>query len=437
MNKNIMVNAFISQNNIKIIATGKLNDRIINIHEESISRNSKNNDVENRIKIKNSIKNIIDTIEEKISQKIKSIDIIFDDCMKSSKMFNFSTRIIEEKIECKDKKFLNIEDYELIVKKSKTNSKLNSTDEILISVTPFKFFYIENDELLEKESNLFPFNKKVKKLRMLFTNRYIDKKNYQKTIDLFDKLNNVKIKNVVLESQIAIYDDSFINKDLSKNNQVNYTLSIQKHQTMLITSVNNIVIKTDTLNYCFSDLIEKIAMDFDISNYEAKKLIECYGDLDNNNNNKNIYFSHSIKKDISKCIKQVNISDVIKSFLKSICMQANSIIMNSKLRSDNLQNKKIELNIIGYLSKISNMKQYCLKYFNNEIIKVNMIENDESIYKWNKIYMYSKKLWAYMNVLNHLKSDNFYYSFNYNNNYSRRHLLTEVSSKRNSNVLLA
>ena len=41
-----------------------------------------------------------------------------------------------------------------------------------------------------------------------------------------------------------------------------------------ITSINNIVIKTDTLNYCFSDLIEKISMDFDISHYEAKKLIE-------------------------------------------------------------------------------------------------------------------------------------------------------------------
>lgn len=434
MNKNVVVNAFISQNNIKIIATAKLNNHIINIHEESIS---KNNNFENRNEIKNSIKNIIDTIEGKISQKIKSINIIFDDFMKSSKFLNFSTRIIEEKIECNEKKFLNSEDYELIVKKSKNNSALNSNDEILISVTPFKFFYIESGELLEKESNLFPFNKKIKKLKILFSNRYMDKKNYQKIMDLFDKLNNVKIKNVVLESQIAIYDDSFINKDLNKNNQLSFALSIQKHQTKLITSINNIVIKTDTLNYCFSDLIEKISMDFDISHYEAKKLIECYGDLDNNNNDKNIYFSHSIKKDISKCIKQINISDVIKSFLKSICKQANAIIMDSKLKGNKMVNDKIELNIIGYLSKISNMKQYCLKYFNNEIIKVNMVENDESIYKWNKIYMYSKKFWVYTSILNHLKSDNFYYSINYNNNYSKRHLLTEASSKRHSNVLLA
>ena len=322
------------------------------------------------------------------------------------------------------------------MKKSKNNSSLNSNDEILISVTPFKFFYIESGELLEKESNIFQFNKKIKKLKILFSNRYMDKKNYQKIMDLFDKLNNVKIKNVVLESQIAIYDDSFINKDLNKNNQLSFALSIQKHQTKLITSINNIVIKTDTLNYCFSDLIEKISMDFDISHYEAKKLIECYGDLDNNNNDKNIYFSHSIKKDISKCIKQINISDVIKSFLKSICKQANAIIMDSKLKGNKVLNDKIELNIIGYLSKISNMKQYCLKYFNNEIIKVNMVENDESIYKWNKIYMYSKKFWVYTSILNHLKSDNFYYSINYNNNYSKRHLLTEASSKRHSNVLL-
>ena len=165
MNKNVVVNAFISQNNIKIIATAKLNNHIINIHEESIS---KNNNFENRNEIKNSIKNIIDTIEGKISQKIKSIDIIFDDFMKSSKFLNFSTRIIEEKIECNEKKFLNSEDYELIVKKSKNNSSLNSNDEILISVTPFKFFYIESGELLEKESNLFPFNKKIKKLKAFF-----------------------------------------------------------------------------------------------------------------------------------------------------------------------------------------------------------------------------------------------------------------------------
>ena len=70
MNKNVVVNAFISQNNIKIIATAKLNNHIINIHEESIS---KNNNFENRNEIKNSIKNIIDTIEGKISQKIKSM----------------------------------------------------------------------------------------------------------------------------------------------------------------------------------------------------------------------------------------------------------------------------------------------------------------------------------------------------------------------------
>ena len=75
--------------------------------------------------------------------------------MKSSKFLNFSTRIIEEKIECNEKKFLNSEDYELIVKKSKNNSSLNSNDEILISVTPFKFFYIESGELLEKESCFF------------------------------------------------------------------------------------------------------------------------------------------------------------------------------------------------------------------------------------------------------------------------------------------
>ncbi len=433
MNKNVVVNAFISQNNIKIIATAKLNNHIINIHEESIS---KNNNFENRNEIKNSIKNIIDTIEEKISQKIKSIDIIFDDFMKSSKFLNFSTKIIEEKIECNENKFLNVEDYELIVKKSKNSSPLNSNDEILISVTPFKFFYIESNELLEKESNIFPFNKKIRKLKILFSNRYMDKKSYQKTADLFDKLTNVKIKNVVLESQIAIYDDSFINKDLNKNNQLNFTLSIQNYQTKLITSINNIVIKTDKLDYSFFNLIEKIAMDFDISHYEAKKLIECYGDLDNNNNDKNIYFSHSIKKDVSKCIKQINISDIIKSFLKSICMQANTIIMDSKLKGNNVQNKKIELNIIGYLTKTSNIKQYCLKYFDDNVIKVNMIENDESIYKWNKIYMYSKKFWIYTSILNHLKSDNLYYSINYNN-YSRRHLLTDVSSKRNSNVLLA
>ena len=54
MNKNVVVNAFISQNNIKIIATAKLNNHIINIHEESIS---KNNNFENRNEIKNSIKN--------------------------------------------------------------------------------------------------------------------------------------------------------------------------------------------------------------------------------------------------------------------------------------------------------------------------------------------------------------------------------------------
>ena len=71
MNKNVVVNAFISQNNIKIIATAKLNNHIMNIHEESIS---KNNNFENRNEIKNYSEEVclILTKTDKVSDDIIS-----------------------------------------------------------------------------------------------------------------------------------------------------------------------------------------------------------------------------------------------------------------------------------------------------------------------------------------------------------------------------
>ena len=425
----INVNALISYDNIKIIAVAEKNNNIINIHEESISSN---NSLSKR-DIKVSIKKAINDIEEKLSKKINSINIIFDDFMKSSEHLKFSTKIVEEKIEFSNNKFLSINDCNKIIDDMYEKSKNAEVDKKLISITPFKFIYVEDVETFEKESPSFPVDKRIKKLKVLFSIRYMDKSSYLASIDLFDLL-NIKIKDIILDSQIAIYDNNE-NAILNNDNETSFTLAIENNKTMLITSVNNIVIKTDNLNFSFSNLIKKIAYDFGISTYEAKKIINCYGKLnDNGDNNKEIiYFSHSSNGEISKSIKVLDVINITKSFLKSICIQANDLI-KSRINKANLFSS-VELKFVGQLSKINNVTNYCSKYF--EKVKIALDNKNESIYEWNKPFMSIRNYLIYTKVLNNLKSESFYYNSNYvNNNYKRDHLFVESTTKQSSSLLL-
>lgn len=426
MNK-IEINALMKFDNIKIIATMKSKNGIIYVHDEKInlSTNKKRGD------IKKDIKNALLSIESKTSKKIKEINIIFDDFMKNSELLKVKTKIIKESTKYEVEKKLNYDDYQTIVQRTINNQ--NANNEILISAVPFKFIFVESGSANECESYSFPFDKKVSKLAIIFSLRFMDKNSFLKTVDYFDSL-DIKVNNVALESQLVIYNGI----DNEKLNKVNFALAIKNDKTILISSDNNVVIRTDILEYSFENLVKKIEDKFGISNQEAKNLIQCYGKINvgTNEDKEIIYSSYSLKEQHSNPINRSDVANVIKSFLKSICSQANNII--KKITKNNGNN--FELKIIGKLSRINDLSNYCSKYF--EKVNVLLSERNESIYSWNKSFESVKNYWMYLKMLdNKMNTETFYYnnnkdSFNRDSTYQNKQAI-KSTNKRSVEVLLA
>lgn len=401
MSKKIEVNALINFDNIKIIATTKIKNDFICLHNEKINLSK----ISNISKVKANIKNILKNIENKTLTKVKRINIIFDDFMKKVDSLSISTKIIQEKIDYNEGRFLSFKDCEKILNAMIEKSKSSDLeDQQLISVVPFEFIYVENGMNVERKSSTFPINKKIQRLWVTFSIRYMSKKSYLRTIEFFDMM-NIKINNIALKSQIAIYSRSFDDNQ----NEMNYTLAINKNRTLLISSVNNVAIRTETLNlsYTFENLVRKIENKFEISKNEAKSLISCYGNLNVREEEKNqiIYCTN----EQSKVIRRFEIVNIIKSFLKSVCTETNSFI---KSTTKNNLNKISNLKIIGELSNIDDVSNYCSKYFENVSI---IIENQkDSLYTWNEGYTTAQSYYLFMKILkNKIYPDTFYYS-NYN-----------------------
>lgn len=399
MSKKIEVNALINFDNINIIATTRIKDDFVCLHNEKIDLSK----ISNISKVKANIKNIFKNIQDKTSTRIKRINIIFDDFMKKVDSLSITTKVIQDKIEYNEGRFLSFKDCEKILNTMIEKSKSSDLDDQqLISVVPFEFTYIESGMNVERKSSTFPINKKIQRLYVTFSIRYMSKKSYLRAIEFFDMM-DIKINNTALKSQIAIYSNS---KSFDNNqDEKNYTLAINKNRTLLISSVNNVVIRTEALNsnYTFENLVRKIENKFEISKNEATSLISCYGNLNVREEEKNqiIYCS----SEQSKVIRRYEIVNIVKSFLKSVCTEANLLIKSNK----NNLNKTPNLKIIGELSIIDDISNYCSKYFEN--ISLNFENRKNSLYVWNEGYTVAESYYLFMKTLkNKIYPDTFYYS---------------------------
>lgn len=393
MNKNLDISALFGHDDIKIIATKNIQNNLIVIHEELIA--SKESD------IKSSIKNAISSIENKISKKINSINLVFDDFMKNSESLEITEKILEKRINDFENQFLDKNDFDSIVQNIVSESNYLEKDKKLISIIPFKFIYVENNQGLEQESDSFPVNKRISKLKVLFSIRYMSKSTFKKSIDCFESL-GIKVKNIMLESQLASYEK--VDKVQEDNNVTSFSLVIENYKTMLISNVNNVAIKTDTLKFSFSNLIKKIAANFGISTYEARKIVDIYGTLDQENlinDNEIVFFAHSSNGEIAKPIRKIDILDNLKSFLKSICSEASALIADRV-------SCKFDLKISGQLSGINGIENYCSKYFNQANIIV--INKNTTKYGWSKSFTTMKNYWEYQMISNNnFEVNNFNY----------------------------
>ncbi|MBR3259326.1 MAG: hypothetical protein IKG09_01020, partial [Mycoplasmataceae bacterium] len=377
MDNKVDIIVIVSLDNINFIATYNQDKENFIIHEEKI--NLANNWIDKNIS-KEKIKNILENIQRKVGFKVKKINIILDDFMNFNK-FEFNEVIIKETISYYNTEtILNSNDCHKIVNSMTKKLEEKNVDQQLISIVPFKFIYLENGSKNEKESSVFPINKKLEKIEIMFSIRYMNKNKYQKLINFF-KLLNLEVNKFMLESQISIYE----NLSHIKSNKINFVLCFKNDKTILASTVNDIVIKIDTLKYSFKNLIEKLSKDFSISIQEAKDLIFCYGKVWNNSESDLdiVYSSNNIFDSNSKYIRRIDISKTIKSFLKTISKEANEIII-SKIKNN--FTLKPELKFVGELLRINDVENYCSKYFQK--INISSINNNfYAINSWNKNFI--------------------------------------------------
>ena len=400
MDNKIDIIVIVSLDNINFIATYNQDKENFIIHEEKI--NLANNWIDENIG-KEKIKNILENIQRKVGFKVKKINIILDDFMNFNK-FEFNEVIIKETISYYNAEtILNSNDCHKIVNSMTKKLEEKNVDQQLISIVPFKFIYLENGSKNEKESSVFPINKKLEKIEIMFSIRYMNKNKYQKLINFF-KLLNLEVNKFMLESQISIYE----NLSHIKSNKINFVLCFKNDKTILASTVNDIVIKIDTLKYSFKNLIEKISKDFSISIQEAKDLIFCYGKVWNNSENDLdiVYSSNNIFDSNSKYIRRIDISKTIKSFLKTISKEANEIII-SKIKNN--FTLKPELKFVGDLLRINGVEDYCSKYFQK--INISSINNNfYTINSWNKNFISINNYLTYNQIVDSkINSNDFYY----------------------------
>ena len=214
MDNKVDIIVIVSLDNINFIATYNQDKENFIIHEEKI--NLANNWIDKNIS-KEKIKNILENIQRKVGFKVKKINIILDDFMNFNK-FEFNEVIIKETISYYNTEtILNSNDCRKIVNSMTKKLEEKNVDQQLISIVPFKFIYLENGSKNEKESSVFPINKKLEKIEIMFSIRYMNKNKYQKLINFF-KLLNLEVNKFMLESQISIYE----NLSHIKSNKINF-----------------------------------------------------------------------------------------------------------------------------------------------------------------------------------------------------------------------
>lgn len=330
------------------------------------------------------IQKSIEDIEIKSQLKVEKINVILDDFSFNENSFNFETKIFDKTftiIKKKEKKMLplnesNYWEFQNSIKEDIINDNNIKSTKKMICLTPLKFTVKElnSDSNKEEDLNYFPISKKVSEITCYFSATFIEKKTYENILKLFN-LTNVKFDNIALLSQISFY------KHIEKvSDSLTFSINIQNKKSLLLTSINQVVISINKLKYSFDDLVDKVAKEFNISVDDAKSLILIYGDIELGNDERELDRIIHITNDNSSHITKKELQNTIKSFLKTICIEANEII-KTKLN----QNSNFNINIIGQLEKLLNVDQYCSKYFESKNVISNIVTNTEII-NWKESY---------------------------------------------------
>lgn len=368
MKNPVIVSITIGLNYLKINASQT-------IDENSIGIFSKKEEFNNLESGQDFIKSSLALIETKVMNPINEINLILDD---------FSLRNLEIKNKVLDKTFVNFKnnritldqktyvDFQNSIKRDVIEDK-NYANKKLITLVPLKFSIKDDLKDINESFTNFPIGKEVTKISCSFAATFVDDHLYNKIMSLFSKA-NIQFNQIIVASQLSFYK---FNGSIS--DKLTFTLDIQKHKSLLVTTVNKVVIARDELTFSYNDLVEKISKHYNISLKIADNLIQNYGFIFssvNDNLNDVIYLNND-----DCLITKKELQNLIKSFLKTLSIEVRNFI-DTKSHHNEID---FDVNILGKLENINNIDSYCGKYLQVKSI-INNGKYANNFFNWNKLY---------------------------------------------------
>ena len=381
-NNSIIVSVTIGFNYLKINASQTIENHSICLFSQKQEFNALET-------AQNFIKDSLATIEKKTMTKVEQINLIFDD---------FSLKNLEIKNKVLDKTFVNFKNNSITLDESTYLEFQNSIkrdvmedpnyqSKKLITLMPLKFNVKDDAKNINESFTDFPLGKQVSKISCSFSATFIANDLYQKIMALFAKT-DVKFNQTLVASQLSFYKFNG-----SVSDKLTFTLDIENHRSLLITTINKVVIARDELKFSYNDLVEKVSKSHNISLEIAHNLIQNYGFIYSANNddpNDVIYLN---QEDCS--ITKKGLQSLIKSFLKTLSIEAREII---SLKS-NHNEIDFDVNMLGKLENISNIDDYCGKYLHVKSI-INSGKHANNFNSWNPAYQDHNALIKLAKVIN-------------------------------------
>ena len=242
------------------------------------------------------------------------------------------------------------------------------------------FFYMKyetDNNSLEKLTNSY---------RILCLNNYHkkriannDEKDIPHTLIVADKIKN--------ESKIYLCDKSNLSKNINLQSDNTIIAEILNTNEKIYIFFENKLQNITEINY-----EPKYKNDFELLNYEIKKIIEEYKSISSNTNIKDMYVMYSkLEEETDKIIKNKDISTEsykeelkIRSNLCKIILKINTGEINEKIKH---YKSMLDITINNMDKYINNSDENKNKFVNNFIINLKDIAND-IIISYNKNFIY-------------------------------------------------
>lgn len=423
MSKQIITSVLVSEKFIKISATNKTDNDLVCIYNQ---KRSLNNLDEGKVFLDESIKEI----SKITNSKVQDINLIFDDFSLSNNYLNAQIKVLNKTFKNFKKSLVvlneaNYWEFQSSIKKE-IEINIENASMKLIQLTPLKFTIKSNSNLETNNTfSEFPIGKQVSEISCYFCAVFISNKSFDKIIEVFDWL-DIRFNNITFLSQLSPYK---FRGNIS--DKLTFTFDIEEKKSILVTSINKIVVATNELRFSFNDLVNKISKDFNISEKIAINLIKtkCKNIAKNDESLDEII--HLTNDDQS--ITRKNLVNTIKSFLKTLSTEIYQIIDNkSNIDMD------YDINIVGKLEKLEDVDLYCSKYLKTQNVMSNK-HSFENFMDWNKKNRTIMNLNKFINVVDEKIKSN---TLNNKNNKKQtiekeRKILLKQLKRRNQKVVLA